>query len=89
MTLAQQVRDFMSVENIANKLLDACVQLSTTSSPVRIISNLGSGKPTTVRKFAEDWWRHWGGTGLLRFGAIPYRAGEVLRFVPDLTPVAF
>ena len=89
MTLAQQVRDFISVENVACELLNSCVQLSTSSTPIRIIRNLGSGQPSTVRKFAESWWQSWGGTGQLRFGAIPYRSGEVMRFVPDLAPFAF
>lgn len=89
MTAAQQVRDFMAVEDVAHELLNTCSQLNNASMPLRSIRNLGSGSSITVREFAEFWWNHWGGKGLLRFGTIPYRAGEVMRFVPDLTPIYF
>jgi nucleoside-diphosphate-sugar epimerase len=89
MTPGMQVRDFIAVEAVADRLLDACLRLSDLQSPFREVSNLGSGQPTTVRSFAEYWWHHWGASSSLEFGVLPYRAGEVMRFVPDLTPVSF
>lgn len=89
MTPAEQVRDFISVESVACRLLDSCLELCESSISLRISRNIGSGTPVTVRQFAEKWWMHWGSKGELQFGSFPYRNGEVMRFVPDLKDVHF
>jgi len=81
LTAGEQVRDFMPVEEVASQLLVACADESIEPGRAAI-RNLGSGWPQSIREFAEHWWRHWGATGQLQFGAIPYRAGEVMRYVP-------
>ena len=45
------------------------------------IRNLGSGRPQSVRQFAEYWWREFGARGKLLFGSLPYRSDDVMRYV--------
>jgi nucleoside-diphosphate-sugar epimerase len=84
MTPGEQIRDFVPVADVATTFLDACVNrpLEPGRPEVR---NVGSGRPTTLLAFAEHWWREWGATGRLLPGALPYRPGEVMRYVPELT----
>ncbi|RIK83989.1 MAG: hypothetical protein DCC67_05410 [Planctomycetota bacterium] len=82
MTPGEQVRDFCPVEQVAATLLAACGE---AMEPGRVIvENVGAGQPETVRAFAERWWRRWNAAGHLVFGALPYRVGEVMRYVPLL-----
>ena len=83
MTPAEQVRDFVSVEEVARQFLEACSREGIVAG-VPVIENLGTGRPQTLREFAEDWWSRWGATGELKFGAKPYRQGEVMRYVPHV-----
>ena len=83
MTLGAQVRDFAPVEDAAGQLLAACEFLGVRESEP-LIKNLGSGRPQSIRDFATFWWQHWEAKGELRFGALPYRNGEVMRYVPQL-----
>jgi nucleoside-diphosphate-sugar epimerase len=76
-----QVRDFVPVEEVAAKLLAACAD-SSVEPGVAQIRNLGTGHPQTIREFAEYWWTKWKATGELKLGALPYRPGEVMRYVP-------
>lgn len=84
MTPGQQVRDFIPVADVAKTFLDVCVHRPL---PLGIpeVHNIGSGQPRTLLAFAERCWREWGAKGRLLPGAIPYRDGEVMRFVPELT----
>jgi nucleoside-diphosphate-sugar epimerase len=89
MTEAEQVRDFIAVTDVADQLIQSCRRLCASPGSIRELSNMGSGKPTTLRSFAEHWWQHWNATGSIHFGKLPYRNGEVMRYVPDLLPVTF
>lgn len=82
MTLAEQVRDFVPVEDVARQLLEAC-DLAVEPGIPRI-RNLGTGHPQSLKEFATYWWKQWQAPGQLIFGANPYRAGEVMRFVPQI-----
>ncbi len=82
-TLGEQVRDFVPVEDVAMDLLDAC-ELAGVKDGEPLFRNLGSGRLQSIREFAVFWWRHWRAQGDLRFG-ITYREGEVMRYVPQLT----
>ena len=84
MTPGQQVRDFTAVADVAKIFLHVCVDHPMPQG-VPEIHNVGSGQPTTLLGFAERWWREWGAKGQLLPGTIPYRDGEVMRFVPELT----
>jgi UDP-glucose 4-epimerase len=85
LTAGEQVRDFIPVEEVASQLLVACAD-DTVAHGQASIKNLGSGRPQTVRAFAEHWWRHWQARGRLLFGELPYRDGEVMRYVPHMGP---
>ena len=79
MTYGEQIRDFMPVEAVARTFLD---RVSKPDSPTQAqVFNLSSGKPVSIRLFAERWWKHWDAKGKLLFGNIPYRNGEVMRYV--------
>lgn len=82
MTAGEQVRDFVSAEVVAQKFIDSLAwKLSPGGSQV---ANIGSGEPKSLRQFAENWWAQLGATGKLKLGAVPYRQGEVMRYVPWL-----
>ncbi len=83
LTAGQQIRDFTSVSEIANKILLEIRDFNLEPGDAQI-KNIGSNKPQSVRDFSEYWWNHWGAIGKLHFGAKPYRDDEVMRFVPDL-----
>ena len=80
MTHGAQVRDFMYVEDVVRTFLQR-VEVLDPSSPSIHISNLSSCCPVSIRAFAEHFWNHWNATGDLLFGEIPYRSGEVMRYV--------
>lgn len=82
MTAGEQVRDFTPVEYVANAILAA----ATINAPrgQALIKNIGTGQPRTLRNFAEEWWRRWNARGKLLFGAVPYRDGEIMRYVPEI-----
>jgi nucleoside-diphosphate-sugar epimerase len=80
----EQVRDFIRVDDVARKLLAACLW-DDVQPGAATIENVGTGRPQTVRQFAESWWGHWKAAGKLQFGVHPYREGEVMRYVPLIT----
>lgn len=84
MTPGEQIRDFVAVERVADELLRTAEQMERVQPAVARVRNIGSGEPQTVRQFAETWWRRWEAVGELKFGALPYRHGEVMRYVPVL-----
>jgi len=84
MTPGDQVRDFSPVEDAAAAFL-AAVEHPPVGGGLHV-QNLGSGRPVTLRDFAADWWSRWQATGSLQPGALPYRPGEVMRYVPLVRP---
>ncbi len=80
MTPGEQVRDFLPVGDLVGLLLQTIEQAPEAGHP-RIV-NAGTGHPRTIRDFAEFWWGHWKATGNLLTGSLPYRNGEVMRYVP-------
>lgn len=82
MTPGEQVRDFMPVEDVARTFLKAAQIPLEPGTP--LVANVGTGTPQTLRAFAEFWWKKWGARGRILFGAVPYRTGEVPRYVPEI-----
>lgn len=80
MTEGAQIRDFMHVESVARTFLERATAHNKDDSKA-IIFNLSSGQPKTIRLFAEYWWKVWHAKGELIFGRIPYRQGEIMRYV--------
>jgi nucleoside-diphosphate-sugar epimerase len=86
MTLGEQIRDYMPVEKVAQSFWNAVTSLDITPG-FPYVANVGSGEPTSMKEFAEYWWKQWNASGALNYGALPYREGEVMRFVPQVTPL--
>lgn len=85
MTLGEQVRDFIFVQDLATRIVDETEQLCEQKHSIKI-ANIGSGTPQSLRSFAQEIWNKVDSSGQLRFGEIPYRPDEVMRYVPDLSP---
>ena len=83
LTPGEQVRDFIAVENVTERLLALACDESVEPGLPRIC-NLGSSRAQSVRQFAEYWWREFGARGKLLFGALPYRSDEVMRYVAQV-----
>ena len=81
MTGGEQVRDFVDVNEVAKAFLHAATRLDVQPGQP-LVRNVGSGRPVTMRDFAETWWRRWNARGTLLIGALPYRPNEVMRFAP-------
>lgn len=83
LTPGEQVRDFIAVEHVAAELL-AAARDETVAPGVPRVRNVGTGRPQTVRQFAEHWWREFDARGKLLVGELPYRSDEVMRYVPQM-----
>lgn len=82
MTKGEQLRDFISVNKTASKLIGE-LDFSYVKKGELIIKHIASGKTQSVRRFAEYWWNEWKAQGKLLFGAIPYCENEVMRYLPQ------
>lgn len=85
MTEGRQIRDFVPVEEAARQILEAAEERDLISGKPKI-KNIGTGKPQSLRQFAEYWWNYWQAAGTLHFGKVPYRDNEVMRYVPAVEP---
>ena len=83
LTPGEQLRDFISVEQVAQQLL-ALAAAQNVEPGVPHVCNLGTGLPQSVRQFAEHWWREFGARGNLLFGSLAYRNDEVMRYVAQV-----
>ncbi len=81
MTMGDQLRDFLPVEDVAATFLYVSTRKPDPHTLVRTY-NLGSGSPCTLREFAEYWWGYWNAVGSLLIGQLPYRDHEVMRYIP-------
>ena len=86
MTKGEQVRDFMEVSEVAKCFLNEAEQLvdSKKKEGQFLVKNLGSGYPQSILEFSQHWWSKWQPKGKLLVGALPYREGEVMRYVPKI-----
>ena len=83
MTPGQQVRDFISVQEVAKRFVNA-LKFEGVKKGEPFIRNVGTGNPQTVLEFSRYWWKQWQATGKLMPGKISYRHNEVMRFVPQI-----
>jgi nucleoside-diphosphate-sugar epimerase len=84
MTNGHQIRDFIPVEAVASKLLDACHRKDLKAGEP-CTENIGTGQPLSLRAFAEQEWKRFGATGQLLPGSLPDRPEDVQRIVPILS----
>ncbi len=83
MTLGQQIRDFIPVEQVAKIFLAACDTINIENGAPKIV-NVASGSPVSLAEFANKWWDSFHATGKLKIGATSYRDNEVMRYVADI-----
>ena len=85
MTPGEQIRDFIPVAKVAEWFVRA-VKTNKIEAGQPLMLNLASGRPQTIRDFAEYWWDQCKATGTLKVGALPYRPHEVMRYIPLVSP---
>ena len=83
MTEGAQVRDFIAVEDVAKYFLEVCLKNDLIAGKPEFY-NVGSGIPKSILEFSEYWWKKWEAKGKLLIGKLPYREGEVMRYVPKI-----
>ena len=83
MTLGEQIRDFILVDDLSKLIVDA-LSFDGIKPGIPQINNIGNGKPITVYQFCNFWWKEWNAKGTLLVGSLPYREDEVMRYVPDI-----
>ena len=76
LTAGEQTRDFIPVDDVCGMVLR---MLAAPDRARGETINLCSGRPRTIRSVAETI-RTLVGRGDLRFGSLPYRADEAMRF---------
>lgn len=86
MTQGDQIRDFMHVTQAASAICDELTELNLSANRIKV-ANLGSGNPQSIREFSNHIWAQNNATGKLLVGKIPYRENEIMKFIPDLTPL--
>ena len=82
MTSGEQIRDFINVNEVSSILTLKLQSVIDSPDTYFEIENLATGRPTSLKEFAEYWWAEWNAIGKLDFGKLPYRENEVMRFVP-------
>jgi nucleoside-diphosphate-sugar epimerase len=80
MTAGEQIRDFISVEQVAGAFLRRALHKSSTHASH--VYNLGTGNPRSLLSFAKDYWTKWSAKGSLIAGVLPYRENECMRYAP-------
>ena len=89
MTKGEQIRDFLNVVDLAKRLLEEANILNNEKLNTIKIQNIGSDKPTTILSFSKRIWTEFNAKGSLLPGTIPYREGEVMRYIPCLKPYTY
>lgn len=84
MSAGDQVRDFVPVEEVAAQFVKH-LDFEDVVAGVPSTHHVASGTSQTLLAFATTWWRHWGATGKLLPGKVPYRKNELFRLVPKIS----
>lgn len=77
MTKGEQVRDFISVDQVAEILIQH-INFNCEVSGVPAIFHVATGLPKTLRAFAEEWWSKFEARGHLKIGYKDYRENELM-----------
>ena len=81
MSAGEQIRDFVPVQSVAAQFVRH-LDFAGNSAGEPSIHHVCSGAHQSLLEFAQYWWRHWGATGSLLPGVIPYRPNEIMRLLP-------
>jgi len=82
LTLGEQYRDFMNIEEAIKKIYQKILELDNFYGFE--IKNMGTGEIKTLKEFAQAEWSKFNAKGVLKFGVIPYRHNEIMRLIPQL-----
>ncbi len=83
MTSGEQIRDFILVNDVANHLKGAIFR-SDLKKGLPFVVNIGSGKGTKLKDFAESQWKKFNAKGKLIIGSIKSRPNEIKRMVANI-----
>lgn len=81
MTMGEQTRDFIYIDDLVNALIAA----STNSGAIGEVINIGSGNPRKLIDVAREVEKIVGKPGLVLAGAKPYRKNEVMDYCADIS----
>ena len=84
MTAGEQLRDFVEVGEVARQFI-AALAFDGVELGRPAVRHVASGQARSLADFARHWWREWGARGELRLGTVPYRSGEMMRLVPEMS----
>lgn len=79
-----QIRDFISVNNVCKILIDSAERLDLVPDKI-IVENIGTGIAKTVLQFAEEEYRRLGGIKRIKIGSIEDRPNEVKSYCAEIS----
>jgi nucleoside-diphosphate-sugar epimerase len=82
LTSGSQVRDFISVSDVANAFANAATVMKPHKNPM--VLNVGSGVGVSVRDFATAWWKMYEAKGNLIFDSMPQRSNEADKYTANI-----
>ena len=88
MSDGSQIRDFISVEEVAKQFVNA-LDFTGAKPGTTLIRNIGTGEGQTLLAFANYWWKELDAKGELRAGRVERRAGEIKRLVANIQDIHF
>jgi UDP-glucose 4-epimerase len=83
MTAGSQIRDFINVLEVAEKIYES-LTFDDVISGHPLIKNIGTGEGKSILEFAEFWWGYWGATGVLKPNTLLPRTIDLPRIVADI-----
>ena len=86
MTKGEQLRDFISVTDVANQF-DAALDFSQFNSMYPYIKHVATGKSQRLIDFANQCWAEWGARGRIINDQLPYRKDELMRITTSLSAI--
>lgn len=81
MSKGSQIRDFVPVQLIVDKLLNEIKKENRPENGKPKISHIASGKHSTLKDFAKKEWKKFNATGHLQFGKKELKKGEQYKII--------
>lgn len=84
LTLGEQHRDFIYIDDVVSAYMTLLDNIDNSDKALMQF-DIGSGRSVSIRDFVESVKRITDSTTRLDFGALPYREGEVMHSVADIS----
>jgi len=84
LTKGEQQRDFIYIDDVVSAYMTLLSNIDNFQSSF-FEFDVGTGRSVSIREFVETVHRITASTTQLRFGALPYREGEVMYSEPDIS----